>query len=176
MSFVQEQLVAGLFVVGLFIDLRKAFDCVDHKLLMSKMFKEGIRDDPMSLFRSYLEQRVQMVQINGQKSEPGVVPMGVVQGGVLVLTLFNIFVNDMFSLEVNGIIQMNADDTIIKYSASSLDKALQNDQQSYGSLTNLADNNVVRYGTGIPQRVDTIKYLGLYLDTKLGFSDHLRHI
>jgi hypothetical protein len=94
---------------------------------------------PYSLFRSYLEQREQMVQINGQESEPRVVKMVVGQGGVLLPTLFNIFVIDMFSLEVNGIIQMHADDTIIKYigSASSLDKALQNDQQSYGSFTNL---------------------------------------
>jgi retron-type reverse transcriptase len=63
--------------------LRKAFDSVDHNLLLSKMIKEGIRDDPLSLFRSYLEQREQMVQINGQESEPGVLKMGVVQGGVL---------------------------------------------------------------------------------------------
>jgi hypothetical protein len=45
-----------------------------------------------------------MVQINGQGSEPGVVKMDLVQGGVLSSTPFNIFVNDMFSLELNGII------------------------------------------------------------------------
>jgi hypothetical protein len=47
---------SGLFVVWLFIDLGKAFDCVNHNLLLSKMLKEGIRADPLSLFRSYLEQ------------------------------------------------------------------------------------------------------------------------
>jgi exonuclease III len=202
MSFVREKLDAGLFVVGLFIDLRKAFDCVDHNLLLSKMFKEGIRDDPLSLFRSYLEQREQVVQMNEQESEPGVVKMGVVQGGVLSPTLFNIFVNDMFSLGLNGIIQMYADDTVIKYSASSLDElfrmmnedmallqtwlganmlALNVEKTNFvlferRSAIRLSDNHVVRYGDGIVQRVDTIKYLGLYLDTKLGFSDHVRHI
>jgi hypothetical protein len=55
-----------------------------------------------------------MVQINGQESEHGLVTMGVVQGGVLSPTFFNIFVNDMFSPEVNGIIQMYADDTVNK--------------------------------------------------------------
>jgi retron-type reverse transcriptase len=76
------------------------------------MIKEGIRDNPLSLFRSYLEQREQMIQINGQEGESGVVKMCVVQGGVLSPTLFNIFVNDMFSLELNGTIQMYADDTV----------------------------------------------------------------
>jgi hypothetical protein len=75
--FVGEKLDAGLFVVGLLIDLNEAFDCVAHNLLLSNMFKEGIRDDPLSLFRSYLEQREQMVLINGQEREPGVVRMGV---------------------------------------------------------------------------------------------------
>jgi hypothetical protein len=42
------------------------------------------------------------------------------------------------------------------------------------SAIRLTDNHVVRYGDGIVQRVDTIKYLGLYLDTKLGFSDLVR--
>jgi hypothetical protein len=78
------------------------------------MFKKGMRDDPMSLFR---KEREQMVQINGQESEPGVVKMGVVQAGVFSPTLFNIF--NMFSLELNGIIQMYA---VIKYRASSLDE------------------------------------------------------
>jgi hypothetical protein len=63
-----------------------------------------------------------MVQINGEESESGVMKMSVVQGGGLPPTLFNIFVNDMFSLGLNGIIQKYADDTIIKYSASSLDE------------------------------------------------------
>jgi hypothetical protein len=49
-----------------------------------------------------------MIQINGQESEPGVVKMGVVQGGVLSTTLFNIYVNDMFGFGLNGIIQMCA--------------------------------------------------------------------
>jgi hypothetical protein len=166
------------------------------------MFKEGIRDDPLSLFRSYLEQREQMVQINGQKSGPGVVKMGVVQGGVLSPSLFYIFVNDMFSFGLNGIIQMYADDTVIKYSASSLDElfrmmnedmvhlrtwfganmlALNVEKINFvlferRSAIRLSDNHFMRKGECFVQRVDTIKYLGLYLDTKLGFSDHVRHI
>jgi hypothetical protein len=60
MSFIQEKLDRGLFVTGVFIDLRKAFDCDDHALMLSKMYKEG----------DYLENRLQIVQSNGSKSEP----------------------------------------------------------------------------------------------------------
>jgi hypothetical protein len=166
------------------------------------MFKEGIRDDPLSLFRTYLEQREQMVQINGQESKPGVVKIDVVQGGVLSPKLSNIFVNDMFGLGLNEFIQMYADDIVIKYSASSLDELLRMINEDMlllrtwfssnmlalnvektkfvlferRSAIRMSDNHVVRYGDGITQGVDPIKYLGLYLDTKLGFSDHIRHI
>jgi hypothetical protein len=102
----------------------------------------------------------------------------------------------MFSLELNGIIQMYADDTVIRYCASSLDElfrminedmvllrtwlsanmlALNVEETNFvlferRSTIRLLDNHVMRYGDGIVQRVDTIKYLGLYLDTNLGFS------
>jgi retron-type reverse transcriptase len=76
----------GLFVTGVIIDLRKVFDFVDHALLLSKMYKE----------EDYLENRLQIVQTNGSESEPCQIKTGVVQGGVLSPTLFNIFVNSMF--------------------------------------------------------------------------------
>jgi hypothetical protein len=45
MSFIREKLDRGLFVAGVFIDLRKSFECVDHALLLSKMYKEGIKGE-----------------------------------------------------------------------------------------------------------------------------------
>jgi hypothetical protein len=119
MSFIREKLDRGLFVAGVF---RKAFDCVDHALLLSKIYKKGVQGNELTLFKSYLENRLQIVQTNGSKSKPCRIKTGVVQGGVLSPTLFNIFVNSMFDIQLNGIIQMNAHDTVIKYSASSLDE------------------------------------------------------
>jgi hypothetical protein len=90
------------------IFLQKAFDCVDHVLLLSKMYKEG----------DYLENRLQIVQTNGSVSEPCQIKTGVVQGGVVSPTLFDIFVDhSMFDLQLKGIIQMYADESVIKYSA-----------------------------------------------------------
>jgi hypothetical protein len=56
MSFIREKVDRGLFVAGVFIDL-KAFDCVDHALLLSKMYKVGVRGDELTLFKSYLEKK-----------------------------------------------------------------------------------------------------------------------
>jgi hypothetical protein len=61
MLFIREKLDRGLIAARVFIDLRKAFDCVDHALLLSKMFKEGVRGDKLTLFKSYLENRLQIV-------------------------------------------------------------------------------------------------------------------
>jgi hypothetical protein len=202
MSFIREKLDRGLFVAGVFIDLRKAFDCVDHALLLSKMYKEGVRGDELALFKSYLENRLQIVQTNGSVSEPCQIKTGVVQGGVLSPTLFNVFVNSMFDIQLNGIIQMYADDTVIKYSASSLDElfdminedmtqlkgwfdanllALNVDKTNFVIFERrrdvlLSDQYVVRYGNEIVRRVDSVKYLGLHLDSKISFSGQISHI
>jgi hypothetical protein len=84
-------------------------------------------------------------------------------------------------LELNGIIQIYADDTIIKYSASSLDEILRMINENLvllrtnfvlserRSAIRLSNNHVLRYGDGIVQRVDTIKYLGLYLGYETWF-------
>jgi hypothetical protein len=59
MSFIREKLDRGLFVAGVFIDLKKAFDSPHHPLLLSKMYKGVVRGDELILFKSYLENRLQ---------------------------------------------------------------------------------------------------------------------
>jgi hypothetical protein len=54
MSFIRVKLHRGLFVAGVFINLRKAFDCVDHALLLLKMYKEGVRGDEIILEIGYI--------------------------------------------------------------------------------------------------------------------------
>jgi hypothetical protein len=95
-----KKLDRALFVAEVFIDLKEAFDCVDHALLLSKMYKEGGRGDELTLFRSYLENRLQIVQTK----------LTVKLRQVWCRVLFNIFVNSMFNIQLNGIIQMYAYD------------------------------------------------------------------
>jgi hypothetical protein len=95
MSFSGRSWNQGLFV-AVFIDLRKAFDGVDHTLLLSKMYKEGIMGDELTLFKSYLENRLQIVEANGSESDTCQIKTGV----VLSPKLFNIFENSMFDIVI----------------------------------------------------------------------------
>ena len=82
-------------VVGvIFIDFKKAFDTVNHKILSCKLQAVGISGDLYSLLLSYLENRVQYVEINGKRSKLKFVKVGVPQGSNLGPRLFAIYVND----------------------------------------------------------------------------------
>ena len=69
--------------LGLFIDLSKAFDTVNHEILLKKLEFFGIRGLALEWFRSYLSGRLQQVQYNGQTSMPKVIRCGVPQGSIL---------------------------------------------------------------------------------------------
>ena len=68
---------------GIFIDLTKAFDTVDHNILLRKMFNYGIRGNVHNLFKSYLSNRQQYVRVNNTNSDLKPVKYGVHQGSVL---------------------------------------------------------------------------------------------
>ena len=79
----------------LFLDLRKAFDIVDHSLLSSKLQKTGINHEYNNWFTSYLEGRLQVTKLGGIFSQPRMVTFGVPQGTILGALLFTLYVNDL---------------------------------------------------------------------------------
>ena len=114
------------FVGALFIDLRKAFDTIDHSLLIKKLdYAFGIRGVAASLIRSYLEDRSQFVVVGDDKSSFSPIPIGVPQGSNLGPLLFLMFINDIAELKVRGQLRLFADDTSVFYENARLE-SLQN--------------------------------------------------
>ena len=110
----------GKFGCGIFIDLRKAFDTVNHNILLTKLEHYGIRDNMLSWFQSYLSNRKQYVSINGEQSESNEINCGVPQGSVIGPLLFLIYINDLPNISDVLKFYLYADDTNIYYESNSL--------------------------------------------------------
>ena len=107
---------------GIFIDLRKAFDTVNHKILLKKLEHYGIRDVSYNWFESYLTNRRQYVFLNGESSQVKNVSCGVPQGSVLGPLLFLIYINDLPNISKILDFYLFADDTNIYFEAESPEK------------------------------------------------------
>lgn len=123
-SFLEEVyvgLIQGGVMAAVFCDLCKAFDCVDHEILLLKLEKYGFRGRALAWFRSYLEGRYQCVMCSGKKSSPLSVCCGVPQGSVLGPILFLLYINDLTELHISGHFTLFADDTSILWQAKDIE-------------------------------------------------------
>ena len=108
------------FSVGVFIDLQKAFDTVDHHILLKKLEHYGIRGTANKWFQSYLTNRQQFVTINNQNSSLKPMNYGVPQGSVLGPLLFLIYINDLHKAVLYSTARHFADDTNLLLSNQNL--------------------------------------------------------
>ena len=116
---------AGAFLT----DLLKAFDCINHKLLIAKLHAYGLDHGSLSFIHSYLSHRKQRTKVNSSYSDFAEIIFGVPQGSILGPLLFNIYICDLFFEDINLDVVNYADDTTPYSSGSDLNTIPNNLQK-----------------------------------------------
>ena len=93
-QYIYDNLDCGDIVISFFLDFSKAFDTVNHRILLYKLQRYGIRGSALNWFNSYLSGRLQYVSMDGYNSQVHLIDRGVPQGSILGPLLFLIFIND----------------------------------------------------------------------------------
>ena len=108
----------GLVTCSVFIELAKAFDTVDHDILLNKLEYYGVCDESLSWFKNYFTGRKQFVHIDSQSSEELAITSGVPQGCILRPLLFIVYINDLPLCVKHCSVNMYADDTVLYLAGS----------------------------------------------------------
>jgi len=187
----------GLQTDVMFLDFSKAFDKVDHNLLLYKLEHYGIRGQLLSWLADFLSERKQRVVVEGHYSNPAEVTSGVPQGSVLGPLLFLCFINDL-PASVKCTIKLYADDVLLYTTIRTVDdchklQADLNSLEQWAQRWNMVFNpskceflRVCNKSNPIPMRyyiqgqqikqATSAKYLGVTIDEHLTWNDHVKNV
>lgn len=189
---------------GIFCDLSKAFDCVNHEILLMKLEHYGIRDNELRIFQSYLGNRTQICEVNGLKSNVESIVMGVPQGSILGPLLFLIYVNDisscvtddiemvMFADDISVVLKNN-DVSKLRYSFVTALESLKAWFQCNNLLLNVNKTNMMHFALGTRRcnynddlsktaenlslnLVNELTFLGVIFDKSFTWKPHINSL
>ena len=198
LEHMDRQMITGAVV----IDLKKAFDLVDHERLLFKLEHYGVRGRSLGWFRNYLTTRTQRVQFGNDMTSARAIRFGVHQGSILGPLRFVLYVNDPPQCLENCSINMYADDTVFYFTnlcTSEIARVVQDDlngvvqsmessrlilNQSktksmlFGSWQNLAKspNFCIQLYGKTSERVAKFSYLGVVLNENLSWKYHVEYV
>ena len=188
----KEALDRKEYAGAILTDLSKAFDCLNHDLLIAKLDAYGFEKSALTFMYNYLKERKQRTKVNGSHSSWQELKFDVPQGSILGPLLFNIFINDMFYFIEDTKIANYADDSTlyaVKWNIEDLLNTLENetslilhwftnnemqpnDDKCHLIVKN-QDNVSITLGNDKIESTDSVDLLGVSIDSNLNFNEHI---
>ena len=200
-AIIRKALDDGNIGCGVFVDLQKAFDTVDHQILLAKLSHYEIRGVSNDWFKSYLSNRSQYVSINGYDSGRAAINCAVPQGSVLGPLLFLLYINDLNQAIKFCKVHHFADDTNLLCLGNSINKLNKLVNADLKRLANWLNANKISLNVKKTEMVifkskqkkfegdlkiklsgkrlyptESVKYLGVKVDTNLSWQYHVNDL
>ena len=199
-EFIYKNLDEKNHIHSVFVDLRKAFDTVNHNILLVKLERYGVRGVGLEWCRDYLTNRKQYVSYAGAKSELRHMSIGVPQGSILGPLFFLIYINDLATTSDDLKYILFADDTTLILSDKNFSSLTQRTNSELERISQWAvmnrltintdktesmifsnrpyslNENEVKLGPSNIHPKQFCKFLGVFIDDKISFTPHVKHI